>query len=135
MTESKRTPIGMRNGLKVYKPLKNRSKIKSENPLKRNYIKRLKSYKPLNKVSKRQKIENALWAKIKKERIELIIEKFGYLMCELCQKSLEPSISEAHHNNHDRTNGNVPDNCRILCHFCNCYVVEDNNIKDVKSIL
>ncbi len=89
---------------------------------------------PLNKVSKKQAKENALWSKIKSERKDKLIAKFGYLLCELCRQWISSSEAEGHHNDHNRRN-NTLDNCRILCHNCNCYVIEDNNIKDVPNLL
>ncbi len=88
----------------------------------------------LKAISKKQAEENKIWAKVKKERINRIIDKIGFLVCEYCHKPLDPKVAEGHHNDHNRRN-NTFQNQRILCHVCNCYTVEDNNIKDVPSIL
>jgi hypothetical protein len=125
-------PLGIRNGLKIYTKLKTKTPLKSHKLLKPNVYKLAKT--PIKKVSKKQAKENTIWRKVKQERIKLIIDKYGYLMCELCKKALDMSGAEGHHNNHNRRE-NSPSNIRILCHVCNCYTVEDNNIKDVLSIL
>jgi hypothetical protein len=108
-------------------PLLRKTPLKSRTPL--------KSYKPLNKVSKKQAKENALWAKIKRERIKLLLNKYGILYCENCLRVLSASnMIEGHHNNHNRRDNSLL-NCRIVCHECNYYTIEDNNIKDVPSLL
>ncbi len=107
-------------------PLKRKTPLKSYTPL--------RAYKGLNKVSEKQAKENAEWSKVKAERIDKLIDKFGYLLCELCKRKIERFEAEGHHNSHDRRD-NTPKNCRITCHICNCYTIEDEHIKDVPSLL
>jgi hypothetical protein len=58
MTTQKRKPIGQRNGLKIYKRLVAKSKLKAK--------------KPINKVSKTQAIKNKCWKKITDEKFEQV---------------------------------------------------------------
>lgn len=100
-------------------------------------IKKLNSLKrtPLNKVSKKQKIKNDLWVKIKQERIELLIKKYGFLICEYCGTPIQESeIIDGHHNDRNRNN-NTLQNCRIVQRFpCHRYIT-DENVKDVPDLL
>ncbi len=124
----RRTPLKRVSFLAKAKDMPNKRNLAKPNPPKVSWLARM----PIRKVSKKQARENALWAKITELRRDLLITKFGYLLCELCKQAIERG--EGHHNNHDRTD-NTPQNCRVLCHNCNCYVVEDNNIKDVPNLL
>ncbi len=102
-----------------------RTPLKSKMPLKRT--------KPLNKVSKKQAKENALWSKIKRERIEALQKKYhGILTCEYCGCGILYD-ADAHHNNGDRRDNTLA-NARILHRLCHTYVT-DNNIKDVPNLL
>ncbi len=92
-----------------------------------------KKRKPINKVSKKQAGKIRTWSGIKIDRIEMMIDQFGCVLCEYCLKSLDESIAEGHHNDHDRNN-NTPGNCRLVHPQCNT-AIEDNNVKDVKSLL
>jgi hypothetical protein len=99
----------------------------------------LKAKKGLNRMSNRAKVELEVWLRIKRERMQKLLDKFGYVPCELCMKRVgniysERERAEAHHNNHNRRQ-NEAWNCRILHAYCNRIVVEDNNIKDVPSLL
>ena len=88
---------------------------------------------PLRTISKKQAKENALWSKIKKERIEALREKYhGILPCEYCGCGIMDD-ADAHHNNRDR-NVNTLANARILHRLCHTYVT-DNNIKNVPDLL
>ena len=92
----------------------------------------------ISRQSTRAKKEMTLWLKIKKQRIQQLIDKFGYLPCEYCKERIidgsDSKHAEAHHNDHNRRN-NTFSNCRILHAFCNRVTVEENNIKDVPSLL
>ncbi len=137
----KRTPLKRKTSLKSKTPLKRVAWLtKKRIPLREGYkleprkVSFLAAHKPLNKVSKKQAKENIEWAKIKSARKSKLITKYGYISCELCRKWLASSEAEGHHNDHNRRN-NTESNCRILCHNCNCFIVEDNNIKDVPDLL
>lgn len=103
-----------------------RLKVKKLNFLKRTHLK---------KVSEKQKIKNALWSKIKQERIGLLIAKYGFLICEYCGKPIqEKDIVDGHHNDRNRNN-NTLQNCRIVQRFpCHRYIT-DENINDVTDLL
>ncbi len=88
---------------------------------------------PLRKVSKKQAKENALWSKIKKERRDLLIAKFGYLPCEWCKTRIVLNHPDLHHNDRNRRN-NTLTNARVLHRLCHTFVT-DNNIKDVPDLL
>ena len=104
-----------RKGLKRKTPLKRTSKLKPQ--------------------SKRAKEELKIWLGVKKERIERIREKFGYLICEYCLKPIrEGDEIDGHHNNHRRRENDFG-NCRITHAYCNRILIEDNNIKNVPSLL
>lgn len=106
--------------------LKSHTKLKQKTPL--------KAHKPLNKVSDKQELKNKEWAKIKKQRIELLIEKYGFLPDEYTGEDISnEAIIDGHHNDRNR-NHNYLSNCRILKRFTHT-VVTDENIKDVKDWL
>jgi len=111
-------------------PLKRYTPLKRTIPLKRN--------KPLNKMSNRAKQELKIWMGIKKERINQLIDKFGFVPCEHCMQPTtyngsELNYPEAHHNDHNRRN-NTFENCRILHRVCN-QQIEIEHVKDVPSLL
>ncbi len=91
----------------------------------------LKRTKGLNKVSKKQARENALWSRIKRERQHLLLDKFGYIPCEWCKKRIVVAYPDGHHN---KGRANTLENCRILHRLCHTYIT-DNNIKDVPNLL
>lgn len=97
--------------------------------LKRSPLKRTAKLKP---QSKRAKDEMKIWSGVKKEREQLLRGKFGYLPCEWCKKAILNGY-HGHHNDHDRRN-NTLGNARLLEFACHSFV-EDNNIKDVPSLL
>jgi len=111
------------------KPLRRKTRLKSFTPL--------KSRKGLNKMSQRTKDELIIWRNVKLERMQKLIDKFGFIPCEYCGKPIvsnsEIFCAEGHHNNHNRRD-NTFENCRILHRLCN-QLIEDKNIKDVKSLL
>jgi hypothetical protein len=115
----KRTP------LKSYKSLRRTPLKSSGKPMKQS---------PLKICSDKQAILNKLWAKIKKQRIELLIEKYGYLPDEYTGEDITNAyIIDGHHNNHNRKD-NFLWNCRILKRLSHI-TVTDNNVKDVKDWL
>ncbi len=93
----------------------------------------LRAKKGINKMSDKAKDELKIWLKVMAERIRQLQEKFGYLPCENCKKTIG-GMPEAHHNNHNRRDCSFS-NCRITDAYCNRIVIEDNNIKDVPSLL
>ncbi len=107
-----------------------RTPLKAKTPLRRVAF-LTKSKVPLRKVSKKQAKENALWSKIKKERIEALVAKFGYPKCEWCKQGIILAHPDGHHN---KGRVNTFENCRILHRHCHTYVT-DNNIKDVPNLL
>jgi hypothetical protein len=116
----KRTP------LKSYKPLRAKVGLKSRIGL--------KAHKPMNRISKKQAIKNALWVKIKQERIGLLIARYGYLPDEYSGENItNEAIIDAHHNDRNR-NHNFLTNCRILKRLSHSYVT-DNNVKNIKDWL
>jgi hypothetical protein len=111
----KRTPLHRYTPLKTHTPLK--------------------AYKGLNRMSDKTKQELKVWRIVKNERIQKLIDKFGYLPCEYCLKVINNvSETDAHHNSHDRRK-NVFSECRITHSYCNRILIEDNNVKDVPSLL
>lgn len=110
-----------------------RSPLKRKTPLKA-YAK-LKVNNPMNKVSHRQITENALWAKIKRERINKLIEKFGCIIDEWTNTPInEGEIIDAHHNDRNRNN-NTLENARLVRRFTSHRYITDNNIRDVPDRL
>jgi hypothetical protein len=112
------------------------STLEQRTPLKRRVT--LRAKKPINKMSDKAKIELRIWMAIKKERIRLLLEKYGYVPCEYCKLKTsadsEITLPEAHHNDQNRRN-NTPENCRILHRHCN-QLIEDKGIKSlVPSLL
>ncbi len=93
--------------------------------------------KPLKLMSKRAKAELKVWSAVKKERMNLLLEKLGHMPCEFCQGEIIGKNvlgkPDPHHNDRDRRNNEL-DNCRILHRVCHTKV-HDENIKDVKSLL
>ncbi len=105
-------------------------------PLKRRT--KLQGHKGLKPMSDKAKAENKVWQKIKKERMEALREKFGFVPCELCLKptnsASEIDYPEAHHENGKRRGeNNNPANCRILHRTCNQWLEE--NFRSVPSLL
>jgi len=83
-------------------------------------------------VSKKQAAKNAVWREITYARKELIIKKYGILICEYCGKSMysHELINlpfDGHHIDGNRNN-NTPENCAILYRTCHSYVT-DHNVK------
>ena len=108
--------------------------------MKRTALKRrtpLRAKVGLNRMSRKASTELGVWLKVKRSRMESLHDKFGYIPCEYCLKSISYSTElfypEGHHNDHNRRN-NSPSNCRILHRVCN-QAIEDKNIKDVPSLL
>lgn len=88
----------------------------------------------MNPVSKKQAEENKLWAKIKAQRIEKIIDNHTILICEYCHRPLDRRIAECHHNDRNRAI-NTLDNARII-HGIPCHrFITDNNVRNVESLL
>ena len=89
----------------------------------------------LAQQSKRAKKEAVIWGRVKKERIERLRDKFGYVPCEYCFGKVGVGLltPEGHHNNHRRRDNSAA-NCRILHRYCN-QKIEDLNVKDVLSLL
>lgn len=92
-----------------------------------------KKRKPLKFMSKKQAQKIRSWRKVVANRIERMIDEFGCVLCEYCLKQVDESEVQGHHNDHDRNN-NTPENCRLTHEFCNT-AIEDNNVKDVPSLL
>lgn len=111
------TPIGA-------KRTEPRKPLKRGTPIKRT--------KGLSKMSQRAKAELVIWRKVKTEREALIREKLGWLPCEWCGFAIQGEY-DGHHNDHNRRN-NVVGNARLLHRSCHTFV-EDNNVKDVPSLL
>jgi hypothetical protein len=86
----------------------------------------------LKPQSEKAKSEMVIWRKVKQEREKLLRDKFGYLPCEWCKKAILNGY-HGHHNDHNRRN-NTLGNARLLEFSCHMFV-EDNNIKDVPSLL
>lgn len=88
-------------------------------------------------MSERTKKELVIWRKVKRERIQLLIDKFGYIPCEFCKRPISSGSEiyclEGHHNNHNRRQ-NVLENCRITHRICN-QEIERLHVKDVPSLL
>ena len=112
-----------------------RTPLKRYTPLKRKTP--LRAKKGLTRMSDKAKSELSLWMDIKRERIQKLQDKYGYVPCEKCLQHIiagsELYCAEAHHNNHDRRD-NSPQNCRILHRVCN-QLVEVENIRDIASLL
>ena len=86
-------------------------------------------------MSDRSKKELKSWMQAKAQRIEKLIEKFEYLPCEFCLYPIyDVKNADAHHNNHDRRNCSFA-NMRICHPYCNRISIEDNNVRDVPSLL
>lgn len=108
-------------------------RTESRKPLKRGTP--IKRTKGLSKMSQRAKEELVIWRKVKTARIEKLREKFGYLICEYCLKPIRAdSEAQGHHNNHRRRDCSES-NCRVTHGYCNTVLIEDNNVKDVPSLL
>ena len=95
----------------------------------RKGLKRKSGLKP---QSNKAKEEMKIWSGVKKEREQLLRDKFGYLPCEWCKKAILNGY-HGHHNDHNRRNNTLL-NARLLEFTCHMFV-EDNNIKDVPSLL
>jgi hypothetical protein len=94
----------------------------------------LKSKKGINNLSDRAKKEMVIWRKLKLERAELMRAKFDCVICEYCKRMIiYLELTEGHHNNHNRRQ-NEPWNLRLVHSWCNI-AIEDNNVKDVPSLL
>ncbi len=104
-------------------------------PLKRKTP--LKARKGLNKMSDKAKDELKVWLKVKAERIQQLLDKFGYIPCEYCKGYIldnHPLFqADAHHLDKNRRN-NILENCRIVHRFCH-RIITDTNIKDAPSLL
>jgi len=80
-----------------------------------------KSYNStLRKTSKKQAKHEQEWSKIKKERIEQLKDRYGYLICEYCKRAITSTqIADGHHIDGDHQN-NSKLNCAIVhewpCH-------------------
>jgi hypothetical protein len=101
--------------------------------------KRTEPRKPLRRVAikktptKRARAEMKAWRAVKEERLQKMVDKFGYPKCEYCLKPIIMASIEGHHNNHDRRE-NTLTNCRIVHSWCNV-AIEDHNVRDVPSLL
>ncbi len=88
-------------------------------------------------MSNKAKAELTTWTTVKVARMLALEEKFGYIPCEYCHKSVNTSselfFPEGHHNNHNRRDNSFQ-NCRIIHRVCN-QEIEDKNIRDVPSLL
>ena len=84
-------------------------------------------------MSDKAKAELKVWGKVVKERKQALLDKYGFIPCEYCKEFAGESVV-GHHNDHDRRN-NCIENCRIVHPFCNSITIEDNNVKDVPSML
>jgi hypothetical protein len=108
-------------------------------PLKRTVGLKVKKINSLDKTrlkpkSDKQKERDKEWAKVKQERIGLLIAKYGYLPDEYTGEDINhEAIIDGHHNDRNR-NHNILSNCRIVKRFSHT-VIHDNNIKDVKDWL
>jgi len=101
-------------------PLHRYTSLKQKTPLKRKT--RLKPQ------SEKAKAEAFIWNAVKKERAKLLIEKFGYLICEFCKQAImNGQISNAHHANKNRRQ-NVVENARIVHRFPCHNEITDKNI-------
>lgn len=111
------------------------STLKSNTPLKRKTP--LISKTPLKKISHKAQIEYRQWFKIKIQRMKLLEEKYGYIPCEYCKRTISYSSGlhapDPHHNDWDRRN-NTLENCRIVGRVCHSKVHKEN-IRDVPSLL
>ena len=73
----------------------------------------------INPISAKQRIINAEWAKVKRERIKYLADKYGYFICEWSGEAgnLDDIESlyylDAHHIDSNRRN-NTPENCYIV---------------------
>ena len=108
--------------------------------MKRTALKRktpLRAKKRINPMSARAKAEMKVWHKVKLERIQLLLDKFGYIPCEYCKRPIQDGSEiyclEGHHNNHNRRENTVA-NCRITHRFCN-QQIELLHVKDVPSMI
>jgi len=90
----------------------------------------------LAQQSKRAKKEAIIWSRVKKERMERLREKFGYVLCEYCFGKVGVGMlaPEGHHNDKNRRNNSDPRNCRILHRYCN-QRIEDINVRGIPSLL
>lgn len=89
-------------------------------------------------MSDNAKEELKVWREVKHQRIQALQLKFGYIPCEYCTEPIDNFSSfnypEAHHNNHNRRDCSF-ENCRIVHAYCNRILIEDNNVRDVSSLL
>ena len=89
-------------------------------------------------MSENAKKEMKIWLAIKAQRIVLLRDKYGFVPCEYCHTPIINlgglMSAEAHHNNHRRRQ-NTLENCRITHAYCNRILIEDNNVRDVPSLL
>ena len=113
-------------------PIKRFTPLKAKTPLKRTgYLKRKTPLKP---ISDKAKLEYQVWIGVKRERVKLLIDKFGFLICEFCKKPITyGQVYDGHHFNRNRRD-NTLENQRIV-HRIPCHgTITDNNIS-VESLL
>ena len=117
----KRTP------LKRFTPLRAKTRLKAKTPLKRQT--RLKPQ------SDKAKLEYKAWLNVKRERVNLLVKKFGHLLCEFCKKPITyGQVYDGHHNQHRSLGGKSElQNARILHRPCHSRV-HDQNLS-VESLL
>jgi hypothetical protein len=108
------------------------STLNQYTPLKSNGVKLKRS--PLKYKSDKQKLRDKEWAKVKRERIELLIAKYGYLPDEYSGEDItNEAIIDGHHHDRNRLN-NILKNCRIVKRFSHT-IIHDNNIKNIRDWL
>ena len=114
-------------------PLKRFTPLKAKTPLKRTgYLKRKTPLKP---QSDKAKLKYKEWLGVKRDRVKLLNEKFGFLPCEFCQKPITyGQVYDGHHNTHRSLGGKSDlENARILHRVCHSKV-HDQNLS-VESLL
>ncbi len=88
-------------------------------------------------MSEKAEDELIVWRVVKHERMMALLKRWNFIPCEYCKESVNTDSElyspEGHHNNHNRRDNSFG-NCRILHRVCN-QLIEDNNIKDVPSLL
>ena len=85
---------------------------------------------PINKISKKQQALEAKRAKVKAERINYLVEKYGFSMCEYCGKAGPLWGGELNTLDMHEIDGNhrnlEPDNVYIIHRKCHTYITDHN---------
>ena len=87
---------------------------------------------PIRKVSDKQRIRNAQWARVKRERIKYLTEIYGFTICEwsgeygILDDIESLNFLDAHHIDNNRRN-TTPENCYIVKRKYHSYITDNNN--------